>query len=292
LLRRRRVPADDPNDVVIVGSQNWLYFQETYDQQCLDPTLFPRLVTQLENAGAIVAASGRNFVYAVPPNKVVIHPDTAPGFAGSCAETNSLLLQAALTAAADPNRVDLWGPFRAATDQLYWKHDTHWNVDGALLGSELIASAAAPGVWDQLDLVAAPASRQGDLANIMGAPGLREYDEQTPTLAGVTPSVTLESGGHLRGAPWSPTPVRRAANWPTPLLRSFTTHLGCFFRNKLGPLFEDVTFVPTFSHPIPDDALPFVTGSDQIVVGGCRAQRSARLSRRRVRRHTGGGAGR
>jgi hypothetical protein len=41
---------------------------------------------------------------------------------------------------------------------------------------------------------------------------------------------------------------------------------GLFFRNKLGPLFEDVTFLPTFSHPIPDDARAFVTGSEQVVL--------------------------
>jgi hypothetical protein len=41
---------------------------------------------------------------------------------------------------------------------------------------------------------------------------------------------------------------------------------GMFFRNKLGPLFEEVTFLPTFSHPIPDAAAPAVTGSEQVVI--------------------------
>jgi hypothetical protein len=39
-----------------------------------------------------------------------------------------------------------------------------------------------------------------------------------------------------------------------------------FFRSKLGPLFEDATFLPTFTHPIPDDALLFMTASEQVVV--------------------------
>jgi len=259
------LPADNPDDVVVIGDQNWLYFQETYEQECLDPTLFAKLVTQLEHAGEIVAASGRDFVYAVPPNKVVVHPGTAPGFAGSCAETNSLLLQAALTLADDPNRVDLWGPFAAATDQLYWKHDTHWNVDGALLGSELIATAAAPGTWDQLSLVTGPQSRQGDLATLIGVTWVEEYDEQTPTLTGVTPTVKEEMAG-ISGRPLvsysSPVSSELADSRTAVIHDSF----GMFFRNKLGPLFEEVTFVPTFSHPIPDDALPFITGSDQIVV--------------------------
>ena len=164
--------------------------------------------------------------------------------------------------------MDLWGPFSSTADQLYWKHDTHWNVDGALLGSELMATAAAPGVWDQLSLVASPAVRQGDLATIIGVTWVEEYAEQTPTLSGVTPEVTVH---------WSITigeearPLVTYSSPSAPVLADPTTAVihdsfGMFFRNKLGPLFEDVTFVPTFSHPIPDDALSFITGSDQILI--------------------------
>ena len=260
------LPADNPNDLVTIGTQNWLYYEPTYDQACdVSAGDVARLVAEIGKAKSVVTLSGRDFVYAIPPNKVVVYPDTAPGFAGSCADTNSQLLQAGLTAAADPNRVDLLEPFTTASEQIYWKHDTHWNNDGALRGSELIAAAAAPGVWDQLGLESTPASRQGDLATLIGVSWVEEYQDQTPTLAGVSPTISEETA-RISGRPLVSysSPVRpELADARTAIIHD---SFGMFFRNKLGPLFENATFVPTFSHPIPDDALSFVTDAEQIVL--------------------------
>ena len=259
------LPATSPSNFVTYGAQNWLFFSETVDQVCVDSAVYTRLVAEIAKAKDVVTASGRDFVYSIAPNKAVVYPEQIPAFDGSCAEQNTELLQAALTGAADPNRVDLWAPFAAATDQLYFKHDTHWNVDGALLGSELIAEQAAPGVWAQLDLVATPSSRQGDLATIISVDWAIEYDEQTPTLAGVTPTVNVDSIT-ISGRPlvtYSSPSRPELLDAPTAIIHD---SFGMFFRNKLGPLFEDVTFLPTFSHPIPDAAAPAVTDSEQIVI--------------------------
>jgi len=260
------LPDESPSDLVLIGDDNWLYFTETLDQECLDADVYARLAVELDNAVQVVTASGRSFVYAVAPNKVVINSQTAPGYTGSCADANSQLLRTTLSTAADPYRVDMWAPFLAATDRLYWKHDTHWNVTGALFGSELLASHAAPGVWDQLDLVASPAVRQGDLATIIGAEWEIEYDEQTPTLSGVSPTVDVLTSINIANRP-----LVTYASPSSPVLADANTAIihdsfGMFFRNKLGPLFENATFLPTFSHPIPDTAVGYVTGSDQIVL--------------------------
>ncbi len=264
------LPAVSPSPLVTIGADNWLYFTDTIDQPCFDADVYARLVEEFDKAGQIVTASGRDFTYAVAPNKVVVYPATAPGFAGSCADTNSELLQKALVTAGDPHRVDLWQPFATTigqtTDQLYWKHDTHWNVDGALLGSRLLSDQAAPGVWDQLDLVPSAAVRQGDLAGIIGSDWEIAYDEQTPTLSGVTPSVDVLSSITI-----ATRPLVTYASPSNPVLADSNTAIihdsfGMFFRNKLGPLFENATFIPTFSHPIPDAGLPYLTAGDQIVV--------------------------
>ena len=263
------LPDPSPSDLVVYGGQNWLFFAETVDQVCLGDTVYTRLVAEIEKAEAVVAATGRDFVYTIPPNKAAVNRWLVPGFAGSCAEQNSDSLQAALAATDHATYVDLFTPFEAAIDggdQLYWKHDTHWNVDGALLGSELIAMEAAPGVWDQLDLESGLASRQGDLATIIGVDWVVDYMEMTPTLAGVTPDVDVSTSIFI-----SNRPVVRYSSASSPELSDTSTAIihdsfGMFFRNKLGPLFEDATFLPTFTHPIPDDALLFMTASEQIVV--------------------------
>jgi hypothetical protein len=131
-------------------------------------------------------------------------------------------------------------------------------------GSELIAAKAAPGVWEQLDLVPGPASRQGDLAGLIEVEWVVDYDELTTTLTGVTPAVTVEP------VTISGRPLVSYSSPVSPELSAATTAIihdsfGLFFRNKLGPLFETATFVPTFSHPIPDAARPFVYDTDQII---------------------------
>ena len=103
------------------------------------------------------------------------------------------------------------------------------------------------------------------MATAIGVDWVIEFDEQTPTLPGVAPTITIESVA-ISGRPLvsysSPTRPELSDSATIVIHDSF----GMFFRNKLGPLFEDVTFLPTFSHPIPDAALPFVTGSEQIVI--------------------------
>jgi hypothetical protein len=263
------LPAVSPSPRVVIGTENWLYYATTVEQgtppqDCIPESYLDRALLEIEKAKKVVTDSGRSFVYTVVPNKAAIYPDYAPDWGGSCAEANSNLLRAALATAGDSARIELWTPFLGASDRLYFKHDTHWNVAGSTRGSELIAAKAAPGVWSQLDLVASPASRQGDLAGLIGVDWVIDYYDLTPTLPGVTPTVTVES------ATIAGRPLVTYASPGNPQLSPLSTvvihdSFGLFFRNKLGPLFEDVAFLPTYSHPITDAARSYVTSSDQIV---------------------------
>ncbi|MEA3510736.1 MAG: S-layer homology domain-containing protein [Actinomycetota bacterium] len=263
------LPDVSPSPLVVIGTENWLYFSETVDQSCLAYSVFDRAVVEAAKAKAVVEASGREFVYAIAPNKSSIYSETVPASAwtGSCADQNSDGLRAAFGGAADPARVELWDVFdaQAATRRLHFKHDTHWNGDGALLGSEHIAASAAPGVWAEMDIVPTPAARQGDLADLIGVPWVVTYGDPVPTLPGTTPTVTVESAT-IAGRPL--VAYSSPGNPELSAVRTAVIHdsYGLFFRNKLGPLFENVTFVPNFSHPIPDAARPFVVSSDQIVL--------------------------
>ncbi len=259
------LPDDVPGDLVLIGDQNWLYFDETVTQTCLTVDPYIRLVAEIDKAATVVEASGRDFVYTIAPNKATVYPDYVPSYAGSCAEANTDLLYSVLLASSDPSQVDLVTPFQASSEQLYWKHDTHWDVNGALLGSELIAALAAPGSWNSLDLMATPASRQGDLASILGVDWEIDYDEQSPALTGVTPMVTEQSIA-ISGRPLITYTSSAAPELEDRATVVIHDSFGMFFRNKLGPLFENVTFLPTFTHPIPDDGGAFVINSDQIVI--------------------------
>jgi hypothetical protein len=260
------LPAESPSPLVVIGADNWLYYTETVVQACVPSSVVDRAVAEIEKAKAVVTNTGRGFVYTVVPNKAAVYGDnvTSPTWAGSCAAANSAQLRAGLLAAADSARVEMWAPFLGAAVQLYFKHDTHWNAAGSTLGSELIAAKAAPGVWNTLDRISSPASIRGDLSDLIDVEWVIDYNEVTSTLAGVTPNVTVESIA-IAGRP-----VVSYSSPAAPELSEQTTvfvhdSFGYHFRNKLGPLFETATFLPMFSHPIPDAARPFVTGSDQIV---------------------------
>jgi hypothetical protein len=263
------LPAESPSPLVVIGADNWLYYTETVVQDLLSDSVRARTDAELDKVAKIVETSGRSFVYAFPPNKAVIYSETVPSsvWDGSNADLNSAAMRTAVNTGSDLNRVDLWSVFAAAAtgEEIYFKHDTHWNSLGALLASEHIAALAAPGVWSQMDIVPTPASRRGDLADIISVTWVEEYDDPIPTLSGVTPVVTIETAD-IFGRP-----LVSYASPGHPELSAVATVVihdsaGLFFRNKLGPLFQSVTFVPMYSHPIPDDVRPYVVDSEQVIL--------------------------
>jgi hypothetical protein len=264
-----RLPQTSPDPLVLIGLDNWLYAAPTIEQQPLDPAVVDRATTELEKAAAVVTNSGRGFVYAVVPNKVAIHSGTAPvgTWSGSAAESNSVLLRAALGTVSASGLVTMWDEFSAAAGSTpqYFKHDTHWNGEGARIGSELIAAKAAPGSWDATTVSAQSATRAGDLAGLLGIEWIVGYDRYATAFPGVTPAVATE------GVDIALRPVVRYQSPAAPGVWSDRTAIihdsfGLLFRQLLGPLFEDVAFLPTFSHPVPDDVRPFVIDADQLVI--------------------------
>ena len=89
----RPVPSPDGKTVAFVkrlpGMNSALYLKDVESGK--EWAVYDRLVVELEKAGTVVAASGRDFVYAVAPNKAAIYSEYVPGYAGSCAEQNSAL---------------------------------------------------------------------------------------------------------------------------------------------------------------------------------------------------------
>jgi hypothetical protein len=261
------LPDVSPSPLVVIGADNWLYISYSTDQECYPASVFNRVAAELSKVKAVVEASGRSLVYVVAPNKAGIYSETVPAseWDGSCADLNAQALRATLDAAADPSRVDLWTPFEqmASQRQIYHKHDTHWNAEGALIASEEIGRVAAPGVWDRLDLLASPASRQGDLATLIDVEWVIEYTDLTTKLSGVTPDV-VDEGVVTAGSPvftYNSPGHPELEPRPTVMLQD---SFGLFAQSKLGPLFERATFI-TNPFPLPDDVRALMTAGEQIV---------------------------
>jgi hypothetical protein len=222
----------------------------------------------MTKTAGIVEASGRSYTWFIPPNKVTIHPDTMPTWDGSCAQQNSARLRAALTASNDPERIELWDPMIAASadHMLYPKNDTHWKSAGALIAAERIAERAAPGVWDMAEIDANVEPDRGDLAAFMGIEWPSSDTIFRTALTGVTPTITNE-GVTIEDRPvvgYSTAAGHGASTLETVTLHDSTTYA---LRNQIGPLFEHIVFVPSAEDEIPDDALPYLVDSEQIIVG-------------------------
>ena len=261
------LPDASPSPFVVIGLENWLFYDRAVNQGQSSDALIDRTIDELRKVKAIVQRSGRQFVYAIPPNKPVIYSNMVPEdiWQASAAQENSDRLRAALERAADPSWVDLWGVLSGAGEQTYFKHDTHWNEVGSLLAAEQIASRAATGSWSSFGLASTPASQRGDLADLIGIEWITPYEDSFPALAGVEPTVT-DTGALIDGRPiigyTSPSDPAISSVTTAVLHDSFGRHL----YNKLGPLFEEVVFLPSFASPIPDAARLYVQESEQIVI--------------------------
>jgi hypothetical protein len=268
-----RLPDVSTSPLVIYGSDNWLYFSRTIEQDCLSAVAFERAAEEVAKASEIVTTTGRDFVATIAPNKVTIYPEYAPDWSGSCASDNTEMLQTHLAASAGPDFVSLWRVLEmSADDGLYPKNDTHWNSAGALLAAEGIADLAAPGVWAGMSTRTSISERNGDLADILGVEWPFVDTVYTTVRTGVTSTVTDE-GLDIAGRPV----VRYVSPGGSGLSPATTVmihdSMAYPLRTGLGPLFEDITFLPTFENEIPDAALPYLASADRILVE--RVERSA-----------------
>jgi len=263
------LPAVSPTTAVHIGTDNWLYYGPTVNEACLPDSVFARVLQELAKVEAVVKGSGREVVYAVVPNKAVIYPENVPEaiWTQSCAHGNDTRLRNALETSGDAGLVLMWDEMeaRAGSEDLYFKHDTHWNGEGALLGAELMAAEAAPGVWNEAVVSASPASRAGDLAAILGIDWRIDYEDHATALPGATTDVIVEPVT-THGRPV--TTYESSGSAALDPTRTVMLHDSFLYHasNKLGPLYEQVTFVPWFAYPVADPVRPFLTASDRIVI--------------------------
>ena len=165
------------NASVLIGREGWLFYA-AYDslQQSAGVLVRSRRVARTAKIIAMaaheLAARGTRFLVAVPPASSTVYDAMLPPWARNRGRpTEYDLLLAELTARGVPV-LDLRPGLRAsalADQQVYLRHDTHWNALGALLAFNLVAEAMGHPEW-RLDpeTELAPIERQGgDLARML-----------------------------------------------------------------------------------------------------------------------------
>ncbi len=132
---------------VIIGSDGWLYFQETVPdftgESAFTENQLYRLNTVMRELDDSLAQEGIPFIVAIAPNKSTVYPDYMPSnYPRRNGPGNAQRLQAMEAT----HYVDLTTLLKNRARQerlLYHKTDTHWNNSGARLAAHAMLSTLA-----------------------------------------------------------------------------------------------------------------------------------------------------
>lgn len=123
-------------DQVVTGKDGWLYFGGTIDDYTGRNLLSDRELYNIAHNLALlrdyVEQNGSRFLLVIAPNKNTLYDDSMPYYYKRADVSNLENLQPLLEE-KDIACIDLVGAFREEEKVLYFRRDTHWNNEGAVL---------------------------------------------------------------------------------------------------------------------------------------------------------------
>ncbi|MDJ0663474.1 MAG: hypothetical protein QNJ75_02865 [Acidimicrobiia bacterium] len=238
--------GDNPNPEVTIGTNGWLYYTLSLDRPCLTSAELDTVVDSLSRATAIVAATGRDLVFAVAPDKATIIPDFLPDD-DTCVDENAL----ALAALDSPdNLITVWDEMstaRANERPIYFRLDTHWTNEGAGIMAEAIVERLTPGGWsDEVITETATVEHEGDLTVLLGLPATEESTDLDVVIPGSEHTRATRPLLTAAGTEYdSVVAVDFTATAPVVTGRSLVMHdsYGWALTPMLAPYFEQAAFI-------------------------------------------------
>lgn len=168
---------------VIVGSDGYLYLGADIELKCIATQPVAALIAGLNRIAIAARASGRAFVFAMPPDKSSIVTSNLPStyLGKDCAAARSSDVRTAVGSL--PFAANLYAPLRALSasgTQVYRRTDSHWCGPAvALLTTELLRQVA-PGVVSSLDPRDGGSQEVvGDLSTLRGAPQRERFEVES-----------------------------------------------------------------------------------------------------------------
>jgi hypothetical protein len=165
------------NDAVLVGPDGWLFYRFSNTlQQSAGLLVRERRIAATADTLAQMAraleARGSRFLVAVPPSSSTIYDAHLPAWARRHGRRTEYDLLLEALAARGVEAIDLRPALQTAAreEQVYHRHDTHWNKLGALVAfNELVAATGRPD-WrlDPSAMLVAATRQGGDLARMLG----------------------------------------------------------------------------------------------------------------------------
>ncbi len=183
-LRVKILKQSDQRNV-LMGRNGWLFYtrekvlKDFAGQAPFTVEHMERFRFMVESKRDWLAARGINYIFAIPPNKQTVYPEHMPeNFYRVHGRTRMDQLIEYMQTHSDVVMVDLRSCLIAAKTmhQLYFRHDTHWNDIGALVGyGEIMHTVnrilgGSVGKIRMIDdfTVARSERKGGDLAHMLG----------------------------------------------------------------------------------------------------------------------------
>lgn len=162
---------------VYIGAKEWLYLREElpdyYKDGCRARNDMRELARQIYRMEKFLEQKGKRFIFIVAPNKSTIYPEyvgLSHSYSAGCRSKYEYLLDAFKEYPVKGFiRLDDTLLQAKKDKQIYYKDDTHWNVNGAEVASIKILKYLRPISWDKdlPEVEVIKEYRAGDLANMM-----------------------------------------------------------------------------------------------------------------------------
>ena len=252
---------------VIEGRDGWLFYGDEFVRAC-EPEATPESVVDgLRRLGEILRASGRELIFATPPDKHTLSGRFLPSDLPErdCAEQADADRHARLKAAALPGWVDMRTALERQQQEagrpIYLQRDTHWDGSGDVVFARSLADAIDPALLRETRFRPQPQPVRfvGDLTAIAGD-ATESEDERYDT---------VRRGVRAVGAPRTTT---NATNYPittsrfersddgAALVEQPTLLYGDSFAERslplVQPFFARLTRIPELSRAAASGALP------------------------------------
>ncbi len=129
---------------VIVGKDGWLFFEDTLDDYTGTAPLSQRelfgVVKNIQLMNEYCQLNGRDFAFVIAPNKNSVYGEFMPDYGVKFDYRDAGKIMAALKQLG-VKTPDIFEAIGSKPEQLYFKHDSHWNTKGAALGADVINKA-------------------------------------------------------------------------------------------------------------------------------------------------------
>lgn len=162
-----------PVPVVVRGKDGFLFYGEDFTTACVPSATFERGLVELSRLAEVVAASGRQVVFTVAPNKTSVATESLPAAAprADCSVPGFKDQNRILDGLDHPLGLNLREGLareQRAGRATYWKTDTHWNPTGAAHFLTGLTDRFAPDFESRTQLTPDKATEVGDLVKLLG----------------------------------------------------------------------------------------------------------------------------